>query len=391
MGVADREGAMRYWRGVAVILVLAVAGEAAAGPVRIGTTFSDRQCRYLQIDPHKTLQETLKAKFDFIRLAAYWDDLEPQEGVYDFTSLDWQIIEAASSGTPIVLTVGMKAPRWPEFFIPSWALSRLRLRKGRDVSQEAYLRERTLRFMEAVVERYKHESMIRYWQVENEPMDRVDPEFWWIGADFVEQEVALVRRLDPQHRPILLTTVTYPNALLRNFMHLFVKHDSINESLRLGDLLGVNVYPVVGHRWFLKTSYYWTTPEERRVYLTSILKQPRRGDKPVWVTELQAEPWEPKQLVYTASPTPPTGDPALLANTIEELRALGIDTVSLWGAEYWQFRRVRYHDDAWWNEVCRLLRQEHPEYILQEVHLESPAGEPHHPTHQLPILAPPAH
>ena len=112
-----------------------VAGEAAAEPVHIGTTFSARQCRYLGVGAKKTLRETLKTKFDLIRLAAYWDELEPQEDAYDFTSLDWQIAEAASRQIPIVLTVGMKAPRWPEFFIPPWVLTRLRLPKGGDVSR----------------------------------------------------------------------------------------------------------------------------------------------------------------------------------------------------------------------------------------------------------------
>ena len=190
---------MQNWRGVGIILLL-VAGEAAAEPIRIGTTFSPRQCHYLRVNAKKTLKEILKAQFDFIRLSAYWDELEPREGVYDFSGLDWQIAEAVSKQIPIILTVGMKAPRWPEFFIPPWLLARLRLRKGGDVSRQAYLRERTLRFLEAIVQRYRNEEMIRYWQVENEPLDRVDPTFWWIGPAFVKQEVELVRRLDTLHR-----------------------------------------------------------------------------------------------------------------------------------------------------------------------------------------------
>jgi len=305
-----------------------------------------------------TFTEILKTKFDLIRLSAYWDELEPQEGVYDFSSLDWQIAQTKSKQIPIVLTVGMKAPRWPEYFIPPWALKHLRLRKAADVSQHAYLRLRTLRFIATVVKRYQHEEMLRYWQVENEPLDRTGPGFWWISPAFLKQEVELVRKLDPRHRPIILTTVTYPNPLLRRFMYLFMRHDTIDESFRLCDILGVNVYPVVGHRWFLKKSYYWTTPKERLEYLTSILRRPIRGQKPVWVTELQAEPWEPDQLVYTAQEQPPTGDPAIAQQGIQELHALGIPTVLLWGAEYWQYRETRHQDPRWWDVVRRLLRQE---------------------------------
>ena len=349
---------MRHWRGWGLIVLL-VAGEAAAAPVRIGTTFSTKQCFYLRVHAKDTLKEILKAKVDLVRLSAYWDELEPREDAYDFSSLDWQIAEAASKQIPIVLTVGMKAPRWPEYFIPAWILRRLRVPKGSDVSRNVYLRQRTLRFIEVVVRRYRDEKMIRYWQVENEPLDRVGPGFWWIGPAFVKQEVELVRRLDAMRRPVILTTVTYPNPMLRNFMYLFMRHDTIDEALRLGDILGVNVYPVVGHRWLVKKSYYWTTPEERKQYLAGLLKRARRARKPVWVTELQAEPWEPNLLVYTEQEPPPTGDPAMLQPTIEELRPLGIEAVFLWGAEYWQFRKARYKDAAWWNEVRRLLRQEH--------------------------------
>ena len=348
---------MRAWQSFGIALLL-VAGEAEAEPIRIGTTFSAKQCRYLRMDPQDTLKEILKTKFDLIRLAAYWDELEPREGAYDFSGLDWQVAQARSRQAPIVLAVGMKAPRWPEYFIPAWLLKRLRLREGADVSKHAELREATLRFIEAVVTRYAGEEAIRYWQVENEPLDRTGPGYWWIGPEFVQQEVELVRRLDTSDRPVILTTVTYPNPLLRNFMYLFMRHDTIDEALELCDILGVNVYPVVGHRWFVKKSYYWTTPEERRAYLVTILKRRKRAGKPVWVTELQAEPWEPDALVYTDRKQPPTGDPRMVRQTLQELRDVGIQTVLLWGAEYWEFRRVHYRDARWWDEIHMLLKQE---------------------------------
>jgi len=348
---------MRGWQGWGVLLLL-VAGEAAAEPVHIGTTFSAKQCRYLRVNAKETFKEILKTKFDLIRLSAYWDELEPQEDVYDFSSLDWQIAQTKSKQIPIVLTVGMKAPRWPEYFIPPWVLRRLRLRKGADVSQNAYLRQHTLRFIETVVRRYRDEEAIHYWQVENEPLDRTGPGYWWSGPAFLKQEVQLVRRLDTRGRPIIITAVTYPNPFLRWFMYLFMRHDTIDEAFGLGDILGVNVYPVVGHRWFLKKSYYWTSPEERKAYLASILKRPTRGKKPVWVTELQAEPWEPDQLVYTGREPPPTGNPALVQRSVQELRALGINTILLWGAEYWQFRTAHRRDAHWWDAVHMLLQQE---------------------------------
>ena len=126
---------MRKWRKLEILLLLlfVAAGEATADPLHIGTTFSVKQCRHLQVDAKKTFNEILKTKFDLIRLIAYWDELEPREDIYDFRSLDWQIAQAKSKQIPIVLTVGMKVPRWPEYFIPPWLLKRLWVRTGGDV------------------------------------------------------------------------------------------------------------------------------------------------------------------------------------------------------------------------------------------------------------------
>ena len=347
-------------------LLLLVAGEAAAAPEpnQVGTTFSTRQCQYLGVDPRETLKAILQNRLELIRFAAYWDEIEPREGAYDFSSLDWQIALAKAKHVPVVLTIGMKAPRWPEFFIPAWLMKDLTPRRGGNIAQDPRLRAATLKFLEAAVRRYREEDSIHYWQVENEPMDRVGDEFWWISPAFVRQEVELVRGLDPRHRPIVLTTVTYPNPWLRHFMYLFIRHDTIDESLTMGDILGVNVYPVVGHRWFMfKTSYYWTTPQERQAYLTSIMKRPKRGNKPVWVTELQAEPWEPGALVYTRPAPPPTGNPAIMQQAMDEMDLLGIHTVLLWGAEYWQFRKARYQDTHWWDAVRHLLQQKQPAWV----------------------------
>ena len=65
---------------------------------------------------------------------------------------------------------------------------------------------------------------------------------------------------------------------------------------------------------------------------------------------------------------------------------MGIDTILLWGAEYWQFRKTRYRDAAWWDEVRRLLRQEH---IVAEARLEPLGGDntAGHP----PLLTNPTH
>jgi len=343
---------------VLTVLFLFQCSMLCAEPLRAGTTFSPRQCEYLDMDWKETYITILGYGFDIIRLGAYWNEIEKKEDIYDFSDLDWQVKKAREKGTPLILTVGMKAPRWPEYFIPGWILEKVSLPFGADVSRCEYLKRRTLKFVEKVVNRYKDDPVISYWQVENEPMNRIGEKYWFIGAAFLEQEVDLVRRLDGGKRPILLTTATYPNSFLRFIARLSVLHDPVAESLKMCDILGLNVYPVVGHRFWRKNVYFRTGRKERETYFSPILDVIRAKGKTAWIVELQAEPWEPGQLVHKGEERPPTGIPADAEASFREFRALGIDTILLWGAEYWCFRETRHGDKKWRETVAGILREE---------------------------------
>ena len=77
----------------------------------------------------------------------------------------------------------------------------------------------------------------------------------------------------------------------------------------------------------------------------------------MWVTELQAEPWEPGHVVYKKEPLPRTGTPDSALEVFRELRRLGIDTFLIWGAEYWYYRKITYDDDTG-SELLNKLKQE---------------------------------
>jgi len=338
-----------------LILVNLHAVLLQAEPARVGTTFSPRQCKYLGQDWKKTYLEILDMGFEIIRLGAYWDQIEKEKDVYDFTDLDWQIKQAKKKRIPILLTVGMKAPRWPEFFIPKWVLRKVSFRLGEDVSSNEYLRERTLKFIKEVVGHYKNERIIHYWQVENEPLNRSGPRYLWIDKEFLKQEVDLVRTLDRRNRPIVINVATYPHKFLRFLYRIIEPNDPISEALELCDILALNVYPVVGQKikWF--NLRFWTTPDERIKYLSRIVSLAKERDKKVWATELQAEPWEPGQLVYKGKKEPTTCWPELFQSAFKELRALGIDTIFLWGSEFWLFRKTHYGDDSWVDTALGLI------------------------------------
>ncbi|NQU94859.1 MAG: beta-galactosidase [Candidatus Omnitrophica bacterium] len=318
---------------------------------RIGTTYSKVQCEYFGQNWKEVYISILDMGIDIIRLGAYWSRIEEKKGRYDFKYLDWQISEAKKRNIPVILTVGMKAPRWPEYFIPERILEKIQLKSGQDVSKSDYLRKETIEFVKKVVNRYRDESIICCWQVENEPFDKSGPDRFWIGPAFLKEEVGLVRSLDPEKRPIMINVATYPNKILHFLNEITRPTDAASEATKLADILGLNIYPVVGHKMQALKFYFRTSPEERIKYFAPIIQNAKKEGKDVWVTELQAEPWEPGQVVHEGEEDPLTVSPSLMAEYLDEVLSLGIDTVLLWGAEYWLYRKERYGDTGWLDKV----------------------------------------
>ncbi|NQT33341.1 MAG: beta-galactosidase [Candidatus Omnitrophica bacterium] len=342
---------------VVVIIAFFQSSALFAAPLQIGTTYSPKQSEYLEVDRKETYLAVIEMGFDVIRLGAYWDEIEREEGVYDFSRLEWQVKEARKRGIKVALTVGMKAPRWPEYFIPEWVLKKADLPRGSDVSKSEYLRQKTLQFIEETVNRYENDPAIHYWQVENEPLLRIGPGDWFIGKEFLTEEVALVRKLDSRKRPIILTVPTYPNKTLKFIMNLKNKYDSLEESLGVADIIGLNVYPAIGQKFWGINFYFHTKQKEREIYFGQILDKIKNKGKKAWVVELQAEPWEPGQLVYKGSERPPTGQPGMAEEYFNELEGLGVDTILLWGAEYWRFRELRHEDAEWMKAIKGILKK----------------------------------
>jgi len=321
----------------------------------LGTTYSRVQSEYFKQDWKKTYISILDMGFEVIRLGAYWNRIEAEKGVYDFESLDWQIKEARKRNVGVILTVGMKAPRWPEYHFPGWIKSEAPVRLGQDVSQNENIRERTLIFVRNVVDHYKNNSAIRYWQVENEPFDRAGPDQCWISPLLVKQEIEIVRKLDTLGRPIVINTATYPNKILRFIAKMTAPINAFDEAMRLCDIIGLNIYPTVGHKmWWLKM-YFRTNEVERIKYFSGIVDWAKKNGKEVIVTELQAEPWEPGQVVHAGKDMPLTIMPGNIRYYLNEVYSLGIDTILLWGAEYWHFRKREHKDKIWLKEAVKVL------------------------------------
>jgi hypothetical protein len=319
-----------------------------ATPIRMGLTFSQRQADYLTLPWNDVYGAALDLSPTVLRLGAYWDQIERKPGHFDFTTLDAQLTRAHQHGLSVVLTVGMKAPRYPEFFVPGWLDQHL-APDQHDLSTDPVLRTRTLVFIERVVRHVRDRDGLIAWQVENEPLDASGPHYWWIGQEFLAEEVRLVRQLD--RRPIVVTMFLGVNPLMLVPRQRLTLEARAQALLGLGDVLGLDLYPSrafhsFGRDWYFRwPTWIWdsTAATLRQLALD-------RG-KHVWVMEAQAEPWEPTRIVYTDRSPSRSMQPPLAIAAIKRLEAIGFDTILLWGVEHWYMRRERLGDAGWWDAM----------------------------------------
>jgi hypothetical protein len=340
-----------------VTFIFFLSAEAENNKIKIGTTFSQVQCEYLGLDWRQAYKEVIDMGFDIIRLGAYWGRIQKKENEFDFSELDWQIKKAAQAKTPVLLTVGMKAPRWPEFFIPNWLKSKINLRSGSAASNNQLIQENVIVFIGKVIKRYQDRDIIIAWQVENEPLSRSGPDDLWIAKDFLIKEINLVKDLDSRKRPVVVNAMTYPNKFLRFLTEVIYNQDPVFQTIDVADIPALNIYSAIGHKFFDREICFFTEPQERVYYLQQFVSYADNQGKPLWVTELQAEPWEPGELVHTGKEQALTCSPQDLITSFKELRSLDVDAIFLWGVEYWLYRHQQYQVKSW----IKAFRKIYPE------------------------------
>ncbi len=337
-------------RGSTFAAALTLALLAAAGgdapprgdePVSVGTTFSPERALGSGLDDLVAFRRLEAMGFAVIRLTVDWDAVDTA----GFGRLDRLVVEAERSGQALMLTVGMKAPGWPEFHVPArlaWA-----------TPSDGQMQADALAHVRRTVERYRASRVVVAWQVENEPLDPVGPRRWHLGGDFLLQEMAEVRRQD--HRPIVLSAF---GPLRRTCDHVSSRDGcdagalagadatgSSTELLRMlepNDVLGLDVYTGVG---LSRATDCWP---ERAAGWRALAAAAHRQ---VWVTELQAEPWEPTAATLDQ---PLSTSPARMAGDFATLRGLGYRHILLWGSEYW-LHRDQQGDGSWLRAVAGVV------------------------------------
>jgi len=339
-----------------------VKAHGVPAPVQVGISFSPIRAGYLGLDYRAAFKRLEAMHFRVIRLSSYWDQVD-KEG-YD--QLDWLMNEAQRARQPLVLTVGMKALGWPEFYVPTSVKDLTSLNQGQDVASDSSLRAATLAFVEDTVLRYRDNSALVAWQIENEPFNRAGPQRLWIDAEFLRDEITSVRRLDHHHRPLIVNAFSHFNLVfdqasarqgfdLRQWLG-FDADSAERDSLAVlnpGDVLGLDVYTAIGYQ-FLGQDHLSRADGDWPDRLARVRDLAKRQGKQAWITEAQAEPWESAADTYTK---PKSTNPAAMRSLFENLKDAGYGTVLFWGSEYWLWRADN-GDPRWIDAVRAILRDE---------------------------------
>jgi len=289
-----------------------------------GVSFSPKQAESLELDWREVYRSILtELNVTHLRLNSFWSDLEPTQGEYRFSDLDYMLNLAESHSKKVILVVGRRQPRWPECHIPEWG-------KGLSLEEQD---ERVLEFVKKIVERYRGNESIVAWQVENEFFLDSFGECPTYDKKFIDREIQLVRSLDD--RPIMITDSGELSPWIRTGFR--------------AEILGVSMYRTVLN----PRLGYITYPHPPSYYsrLNNFVKLFTRHDKLI-VSELQMEPWgnpfigtDSTEENYKSFPR------ERFAENLHYARNSGVSEVYLWGVEWWYYMKEVRDIDTFWEQA----------------------------------------
>lgn len=291
--------------------------------ITYGMSFNTLYANELGLDWREVYDAILdELQVRHLRLAAHWPMVEPENNVYNFAELDYQIERAEEVGAEVILAVGRRLPRWPECHIPSWAEGMAWAEQQQEI--ESYI--------EVVVNRYKESEAVKIWQVENEPYLTV---FAYqhcgdLDEQFLHQEIKLVRSLDDT-RPILVTD----SGNLGTWFGAY----------KAGDMFGTSVYV---HFWNPELGQFRTVLPPWWYRLKEGVMATLYGEKETMLIELSAEPWllepiidVPLDVQYSRM------NPMLFEDILQYAENTRYDKQYLWGAEWWYWLHLQGESQMW--------------------------------------------
>lgn len=293
-------------------------------PLQLGVSFIPDYAEFLGVNPQQNMDALLGIGVKQFRLVSYWSDGEPTKGQYNFAQLDWEFQKAEAAHAKIILTLGLRQPRWPECHMPSWAAS----------EPESMWEPQLEQYMTAVVERYKNSPALESYQVENEYFLQGFGTCTNDDRSRLVSEYNLVSHLDPNH-PIIVARSDNANGIA---IHQPEPAEySISIYRRVWDA-------TVTHR-YLQYPY----PAWYYAFLAGWQKLSDHRD--TMIGELQAEAWAPDGKTLpeiSLAEQNKSINAQRLQGVFNFGKATGMRSIDLWGAEYWYYRMEVLHDPSMW-------------------------------------------
>jgi len=303
-------------------------------PLTLGASFIPDYAESFGLDPKATLTAMLSdLGLKQIRLVSYWEDIEPQPGVYDFSMLDWEFALAQKYDAKVSLAIGLRQPRWPECHEPSWV-------NGESTS---VWEPQLYSFMQAVINRYKDNPALGDYELENEFFMKVFGTCTNFDRNRLISEFNMVKKLDSKHTVIVSRS--------DNWVGIPIGKPTPDE-------FAISVYKRV---WDANLTHrYFEYPLPPWFYAALAGSEELLSGKNMIIHELQAEPWPPKGQEITDTPLSEqfkSMDAKRLAARIKYGENTGMRTIDLWGAEWWYWLKVDKHDSSVWNVVKQAVQQ----------------------------------
>jgi endo-1,4-beta-mannosidase len=192
-----------------------------------------------------------------------------------------------------------------------------------------------MKYIAAVVERYKNNPALDSYQLENEFFLKVFgicPDF---SRDRLVAEYDLVKRLDPHHTLV----VSMSNNAIGT---------PIGEPTP--DMWAISVYKRVWDKTLTKRYFEYPIPAWYYAFRAGWVKITRGHNS--FIHELQAEAWPAADMAIQDAPLAEQDkslDAKRLKDRFEYGRATGMRTIDLWGAEWWYWRKAKMNDPSLWN------------------------------------------
>jgi hypothetical protein len=303
-------------------------------PLQLGVSFIPDYAESLGLDPQQTMNALIDAGVKQFRLVSYWSDSEPSKGTYDFSQLDWQFKTAEAHHAKIILTLGLRQPRWPECHMPSWASN----------ETPAVWQPQLGAYMQSVIKRYQHSSSLQSYQLENEyflkGFGNCDSIPGAEDRNRLISEYQLLKQLDSKH-PVIIgrsnNSLGWPVGKPQP------------------DLFSVSIYKRVWDAGASRRYLEYPQPGWFYGFLAGWQKIVNHRD--MIIGELQGEAWPPRgqdiQKISLAEQNK-SMNAVRLKDRIDYGKATGMKQIELWGAEYWYYRDIKLHDPS----LMNVARQE---------------------------------